>query len=87
MGDLVSLLRPGPMLSAAGGLLIAAGTILTIFESLRRPRTINVTRGFEEQIASGKIASLRISGGRSGLVLVVVGAILLSVAAITGQPE
>jgi hypothetical protein len=58
------------MLCAGGGLLITAGTLLTIYESVRRPQTINITREFEERIASGKITTLRIGGGRSGLVLV-----------------
>jgi hypothetical protein len=71
------------MLCAAGGLLITAGTLLTIYESIRRPRTINVTREFEERIASGKIATLRVGGGRSGLVLVAIGAALLVVAVTT----
>lgn len=86
MVDLTALLKITPMLCAAGGLLITAGTLLTIYEAIvRRPRTINVTRQFEEQIASGKTTTLRVSGGRSGLMLVAFGAILLAVAAYTGQ--
>jgi hypothetical protein len=71
------------MLCAAGGLLITAGTLLTIYEAVRRPRTINVTRELEERIASGNITTLRVGGGRSGLVLVAIGAALLAVAATT----
>jgi hypothetical protein len=71
------------MLCAGGGLLITAGTLLTIYESVRRPRTINITREFEERIASGNITTLRVGGGRSGLVLIAIGAALLAVAATT----
>jgi hypothetical protein len=71
------------MLCAGGGLLITAGTLLTIYESVRRPQTINITREFEERIASGKITTLRVGGGRSGLVLIAIGAALLAVAATT----
>jgi len=85
MIDPTILLHTGPMLCAAGGLLITAGTLLTIYESARRPQTINITREFEERIASGKIITLRV-GGRSGLVLVTIGAALLAVAAITMGP-
>jgi hypothetical protein len=87
MIDPTTLLRTGPMLCAAGGLLITAGTLLTIYESARRPQTINITREFEERIiASGRIVTLRVGGGRSGLVLVAIGAALLAVAAITMGP-
>lgn len=81
MIDLTVLLQTKPMLCAAGGLLITAGTLLTIFEAVQRPRTINVSREFEERIASGKITTLRLGGSRYGLVLVATGAILLGVAA------
>jgi hypothetical protein len=57
---LAALLTIGPMLCAAGGVLILAGILLTILESIW-PR------------------------GRAGLVLVVIGAILLIVAALTIQ--
>jgi len=83
MIDLAALLHIGPMLCATGGLLISAGTLLTVYESIRRPRTINVSREFEERTASGKITTLHVSGGRSGLVLVAIGAVLLAVAATT----
>lgn len=84
--DLMAILHVGPMLCAAGGLLIVAGILLTMYEAVRRPRTINVTRDFEERIAAGEVRTLQVSTGRSGLVLVAVGALLLVVAAATGTP-
>ena len=79
----MALLHVGPMLCAAGGLLIVAGILVTIYEAVRQPRTINVSHDFEERIAAGEVHSLRVSTARSGLLLVAIGALLLIVAAVT----